>query len=1261
MKKYLLLIVALVSTMPLSADTKDKTNPSADRYNVTNAEGILPFGKSYYELNGRPSGANGNFYSSSNANWSIKKWPDSNTKKHIATYLHMPACTTNASIEITTTGKVGFILIVTSMETGEEIARNSVEFAKGTHQWVELLPQTQIPADGWYKFDLACTKGVTYVGEFFNWKFEKTGSTDRIYTADYMSSPSVHLSGWKTTDPSAPANGYYDWAYQEVMVPQSSAVVGTYCMSLGILHGYMGIQIDSDNDYPIIFSMWDNGSTDEDPNLPAYLRSGALDWNDGVIIARFANEGTGAQAKYRYGKNWVPGKWVKFITNARPEIVNVEIDDPANPGKKKTITYTNTLCSAWYMADGIDTDWHYIATIRQSGANNYFDGWYSFLENYNWPTGQWQRKAYYRNGGVHSLTNGKWYHANSVGFGHTDGGSLYGDRRDYGQGLSEDFDGTFFMTTGGYHNNPVQNAKVVPLQRNYMPVDQETLDRLTARVDEAIRKEQVVAMKERVSNACEIYPQTRFKVIAKSDEATNEGTGNVATAVFDGNEDSYWHSKWSGGETAYPHTLTIQVEDSEEFHLGQISLYQKRASSYRAKQLTVYYSQDNKSWTKQGTYTLEDMERPNVELTSPISAPYIKLSFDKGYGNNLLMVNEIYFKSSPSIEDLKAQAAELLSMADQFGGYSSEDLAPLKEAYADGAVSEFDVLSSSLNTLASTAQPLKFGRVDAMKHLSSFKAYQLHGLDRQGDLAATPEGEVVYAGLATPTNVMSPYSNWLLLYSTKTQQYYVYNLGAKKYLKSGTPFTLVDTPQAVTLTYTMGGFRLGTSATWEVRDNYKAQPAFEVPNALLESIEYEAGAAERQSKYAAASGFLAAAQSDMALEIDKSLAGEYDVTPLVETLGKTSPTVDEVAQAYDEVRASVMPRTDRYYRIISQKRPTAGSMENYLSLSGTGTSQSFSVKNTSEFGPAPSSSLTPETFRLYVFEKAANDTTFYVRSTANDRYLLTQTTDNGVSALANEYRLLYEGQRLFRLQNITGKYMTVNSTNKLAETTSREDNGRFYFKEVTELENAISVGESGYSVTTLPVSVVLPDGVEALVPTGILNGLLQVVPLNDFLAPADADVLPAATPVVLRTADRQPMAPVNCAIYYEELSPVGGATTQNDVMRTIRKANILSGTTCRTTITKSDYIFDETALTMQPSPSSILVANKVYLSSLRVPFDCTGELKLDVPEITSVNQIEATDGTARSMRGIYDMQGRTYHQRPLHRGLYIEEGCKKAY
>lgn len=1223
------------------ADTKDKTNPTADRYNVTDASGKLAFGKSYYELDGMPSGANGNFYSTSNANWSIKKWPD--TKKHLATYLHFPKCKSNAKIQLTTTGTVNLNVVVTNMENGKELARQEVVIPKGTQQWVDVLATTDFPNEGWYKFDFECTKGANYVGEFFYWQFDKTGSSDRICTADYMSSPSVHLSAWKTTDPTAPTTKMYDWAYQEVMVPQSSAVVGTYCMSLGVLHGYMGIQIDSDNDYPIIFSMWDNGSTDEDPNLPDYLRSGALDWSDKVIIARFANEGTGAQAKIRYGKNWIPGKWVKFITNARPEIVNVEIDDPDNPGQKKTITYTNTLCSAWYQADGIDNDWHYIATIRQSGANNYFDGWYSFLENYNWPSGQWQRKAYYRNGGVHSLTNGKWYHANSVGFGHTDGGDKYGDRRDYGQGQTEDFENCFFMSTGGYHDQAVQNAQTVPLIRNFSPVDQATLDRLTAQVDAAIRKEQIKAMKENVSNACVIYEQSRFKVIAKSDEATNEGAANVAaTALFDGKEDTYWHSKWSGGESPYPHTVTIQVvEQPEDTHIGQITLVQKRASNYRAKEVTVSESTDGKTWTKLETLPLEDAERPNVELTTPITKPYIKLSFDKGYGNNLLCINEIYFKSSPSLDDLKKQAAEILSHENQFGGYSSADLEGLKTAYANGSVSDFGTLSAALNALAANGQPLKYGRVDAMKNVSSFKAYQLHHVDGKGDLVATASA----ASITTDRiNVVDPYANWLLLSSARTGKTYAYNLGAKKFLKvQGTSYSLTDEFSPITLSYVTGGFRLGNTDTWEVRDNYVAQPPFEVPSGILAAIEHAADQVIIDSKAADAKAFLEQAKKDAALEMDSKYAGVFDVSALESALAKSSASNDEIAAAYDKVRASAMPKVGKYYRLANYARPTAGSMSNYLTINGTEKAWKFICQNSTTLGPTSNSTVS-ENFRTFQLEQADNDTTFYVYFPATRSYMLTQNSVGGNSASATPIKFTYEGKRLFRMQN-GGKYLTVSGAKELTEYASKEDAELFYFEEVNVLPNAISTDESGWGAAVLPFNVELPASVVAYIATGLTtDSKLVLSPLNTYLDESHQGILPAFTPVVLRSVSGEAVSATDCPI------------VDGKVKLSASAVNLLQGASYKQTIQKTDYIFATPSSSLKKANASSLASCKPFLPTAFIPEGMTANMGLVLE--SDVEGIEQVITPAAASERTYNLQGQILGTEQ-HEGIIVQQGQKR--
>ena len=864
--KALLLSAALIGgAMTAAADEKDKATPNVERYNVTTDDGLLAFGKSYYELNGRPAGANGNYYDATgeHPNWSIKQWPDKDAQKHLATYLHFPACQSNAQIQLTTTGAVTFKIKVTCCEDNSVISEKTVSFGAGAQQWVSVMDTKSMPQSAWYKFDIECTSGAGNVGEFFYWKFDqKTADTDRVYTADYMSSPSVHLNGWKTTDPKAPAAGRYDWVYQEVMIPEGDDVVGTYAMSLGILHGYMGIQKDSENDYPIIFSMWDNGNTDTDKNLPAYLRSGALDNEDGVTIARFGGEGTGAQAKRRTGQNWLPGKWVKFVANCRPEVVDVEIDDPDNPGQKKTITYTNTLCTAWYMADGIDNDWQYLATIRQSGANNYFDGWYSFLEDYNWPSGQWARRSYYRNGGLHSMVDGKWYHANEVSFGHTDGGTHYGDRNDYGHGVAKEYENCFYLYSGGYKESVNDTERTLPLKQNIMPLDEATIQRLTARVDQAIKKEQTLKIAEQFETSREQLSATGFTVVGNNSEATNEGETNRATAATDGDENTYWHTRWSNGSGSYSWPYTLDIEVSEELQakaIEQIAFYQGRGDNYRAKSVEVLVSADKSNWSSLGSYDLANEARPTFNLTSSITGKhYIRLNFTAGYGS-FLYLNEVYFRTAVSTDALNEQVEEMLARENQFDGYSTVDLAPLKTAYNNGHWTDAQAIKTAMQKVAAEGTILKFGVANSTAALSSFKSYQIHNLYNMGDVIVR-NGAPAVADCGS-FSVVDEANNWLILRSEKWNAYYLYNVAAKKYLAYDGGVKLVSEPTPLSITYNEGAFHFNLDASitagflsadnhaatvaqvgaagaaWELRDNYGLTPDATLVRSLLADIE----------------------------------------------------------------------------------------------------------------------------------------------------------------------------------------------------------------------------------------------------------------------------------------------------------------------------------------------------------------------------------------------------------------------------------------
>ena len=60
--------------------------------------------------------------------------------------------------------------------------------------------------------------------------------------------------------------------------------------------------------------------------------------------------------------------------------------------------------------------------------------------------------------------------------------------------------------------------------------------------------------------------RTGWTVTASTEEASGEGAGNgVASCIVDGDLNSFWHSKWQGGEAGYPHWFMIDMKSSKSF------------------------------------------------------------------------------------------------------------------------------------------------------------------------------------------------------------------------------------------------------------------------------------------------------------------------------------------------------------------------------------------------------------------------------------------------------------------------------------------------------------------------------------------------------------------------------------------------------------------------------------------------------------------------------------------------------------------------
>ncbi len=413
-----------------------------------------------------------------------------NPDAHAVYFFHTPKGMANLKMNVTYAQgqKAKFrIRVFDTDNPGKKIKERTVEFeGTGENQVVEMI-KCDFKKAGYNKYDLEILSDNTQLQSINKWQFDLEEQAEP-YSPWRLMSPSVHLLNYSSTDPEAPEGEAYDWAYEEVMIPRGeSPVKCTYVMSLGVLAGYMGIQVlDTDDERTVLFSQWDDGDTDIDPNLPDHLRSTAVDTGEGIKAGRFGAEGTGVQSYKKGGAFWEYDKYVQFITHCRNDISEYQT---VENGRKVTKQMRNMIVSAWWNAqDG--KGWQYISTLRVANRNSFIKSWYSFVEDFVDFNGQELRTGYFRNAYARSRgENAKWYHQNKVRFGHNDGEDHIGARKDYWQDIDPNDPTAWKMTTGGFANQAHEGNSELVLRTDHTPVDTINLDALLAREELALEKE----------------------------------------------------------------------------------------------------------------------------------------------------------------------------------------------------------------------------------------------------------------------------------------------------------------------------------------------------------------------------------------------------------------------------------------------------------------------------------------------------------------------------------------------------------------------------------------------------------------------------------------------------------------------------------------------------------------------------------------------------------------------------------------------------
>jgi hypothetical protein len=253
---------------------------------------------------------------------------------------------------------------------------------------------------------------------------------------------SVHLSyDFETSDP-------IQFAYNEIEVPGSKDVIGSYFMAIGFAEGYFGIQVNSANERRVLFSIWSPFSTDSPESIPEEDRIVLLSKGEKVHVGVFGNEGSGGQSYLVYP--WKAETTYCFLTEVRPD------------------QNGNTIYTAW-MKEKEAEAWNLIAQFQRPKTQTYLQGFHSFLENFIPEYGSQERIVSFKNTWV-VTKSGDWIECKQARFS-TDATGSKGYRLDYAGGEQSN---NFYLRSFGFFSETTPPGS--RFQRASSPKDKPSID-----------------------------------------------------------------------------------------------------------------------------------------------------------------------------------------------------------------------------------------------------------------------------------------------------------------------------------------------------------------------------------------------------------------------------------------------------------------------------------------------------------------------------------------------------------------------------------------------------------------------------------------------------------------------------------------------------------------------------------------------------------------------------------------------------------------
>lgn len=238
--------------------------------------------------------------------------------------------------------------------------------------------------------------------------------------------PSVHMSYV------LPEGRDFKYFYNEISVPPDADSLGSYYMACGFAEGYFGIQVNSDVERRVLFSVW-SPYGGHDPNaVPERYRVRTVRAGNDVHVGEFGNEGVGAQSFLRYP--WRAGKTYRFLLRVQPQ------DD-------------GSTSFAGYFYAPEENRWLLIAEFARPETHNWLRAPHSFLENF-YPQFGW-RERFVELGNVWACdTEGNWTELTRAKFTCDDTGNA-GARQDFAGGITRD-NKSFWLRQCGFFSEKTE-------------------------------------------------------------------------------------------------------------------------------------------------------------------------------------------------------------------------------------------------------------------------------------------------------------------------------------------------------------------------------------------------------------------------------------------------------------------------------------------------------------------------------------------------------------------------------------------------------------------------------------------------------------------------------------------------------------------------------------------------------------------------------------------------------------------------------------